>query len=60
MVEHTFSNWGNFNMRVYYIAPVITSNSSNSTNSTSADNFPTGGFDESAGGLIDIRDELLG
>lgn len=67
LVEHSNNAWGNFQMRLYYIPPVVVnnSNSSNSTNSTqnnstsSFPSFPTGD-DTDTGGLLDLRAELEG
>eukprot|EP00347_Sterkiella_histriomuscorum_P007376 403349177 len=63
LVEHSNNAWGSFDMRLYYIPPVVTNqtngtNGTNTTNPNSTTEFPQDGG--SSGGLLDLRAEIMG
>ncbi|CDW73069.1 cytochrome b5-like heme steroid binding domain containing protein [Stylonychia lemnae] len=61
LVEHSYSAWNNFQMKVYYIKPTVNQTTGgNSSNNSSNVTYQPPIFDENAGGLIDIRDEIMG
>lgn len=60
-VEHSALQWGNFEMRLVYTPPnTNNNNTNNSSGGNGTNNNTTDPIDNSGGGIIDIRDELIG